>query len=176
MASRDPKTIRSLGRVFKTFDDCGQRKVNGQEFLVGLSECGCNLTSDDSNFLLCAFDTGLDGNINFDKFLTGLRGSMNVKRQAICDTIFDKFECCYGDNVITAADIKSCFNSSTHPKVVSGLYTEDEALLEFLSNFGDKNNDGIITKGEWNDYYSAVSDSIENDDHFVQLMTQVWKL
>ena len=32
-----------------------------------------------------------------------------------------------------------------HPKVISGEITEDEAFLEFLANFGDKNNDGKIT-------------------------------
>ena len=54
-----------------------------------------------------------------------------------------------------------------HPKVISGDITEDEAFLEFLANFGDKNNDGTITKEEWNDYYAAVSASIDGDEHFV---------
>ena len=54
-----------------------------------------------------------------------------------------------------------------HPKVISGDITQDEAFLEFLANFGDKNNDGNITKEEWNDYYAAVSASVEEDEHFV---------
>lgn len=29
---------------------------------------------------------------------------------------------------------------------------------------------------EWNDYYNAVSASIDNDDHFIQLMIKCWKL
>jgi len=49
-------------------------------------------------------------------------------------------------------------------------------FLGFLANFGDKNKDGRITKDEWNDYYAAVSSSIDNDDHFVQLMKTAWKL
>ena len=63
-----------------------------------------------------------------------------------------------------------------HPKVISGEITEDEAFLEFLANFGDKNNDGKITNVEWNDYYSAVSSSIEKDEHFVQLVSNAWRL
>lgn len=31
-------------------------------------------------------------------------------------------------------------------------------------------------KKEWNDYYAAVSASIDNDEHFVQLMKMAWKL
>ena len=54
--------------------------------------------------------------------------------------------------------------------------TEDEVFLEFLSNFGDRNRDGRIERCEWNDYYASVSASIDNDDHFVQLMKTAWKL
>ena len=36
--------------------------------------------------------------------------------------------------------------------------------------------DKMITKSEWNDYYSAVSASIDNDEHFVELMRTAWRL
>ena len=72
--------------------------------------------------------------------------------------------------------MKVVYNSQLHPKVTSGEITEDEAFLEFLSNFGDKNNDGKIANIEWNDYYSAVSSSIEKDEHFVQLLSNAWRL
>ena len=80
MASRGAKTIRGLGRVFKAIDDNGNRKVDAQEFFVGLNECGCNLTKDETDILLSAFDTDHDGSVNFDEFLVGLRGSMNGTR------------------------------------------------------------------------------------------------
>ena len=63
--------------------------------------------------------------------------------------------------------MKVVYNVNMHPKVISGDITQDEAFLEFLANFGDKNNDGTITKEEWNDYYAAVSASIDGDEHFV---------
>jgi hypothetical protein len=53
--------------------------------------------------------------------------------------------------------------------------TEDEALSTFLKNFNIRGN-GKIDKREWDDYYSAVSYAIENDDHFVILMNQTWDL
>ena len=81
-----------------------------------------------------------------------------------------------GDGKIDATDLKGVYNTSFHPKVASGEMTEEEVFLEFLSNFGDKNNDGKIDKGEWNDYYAAVSASVDNDDHFNQLMRTAWKL
>ena len=54
--------------------------------------------------------------------------------------------------------------------------TRDQILNEFLANFGDANKDGKIDRKEWNDYYSAISSNIDNDDHFVLLMRNAWKL
>ena len=100
---------------------------------------------------------------------------MNATRQAVVDAAFAKFDA-DGSGAVTAADLRVCYSTGSHPKVISGEITEDEAYLEFLANFGDKNNDGMITQTEWNDYYAAVSSSIDNDDHFVELMRAAWKL
>ena len=81
-----------------------------------------------------------------------------------------------GSGEITASDLRGVYNTSFHPKVQSGEMTEDEVFLEFLQSFGDKNRDGMIQRSEWNEYYAAVSSSIDNDDHFVQLMKAAWKL
>ena len=72
--------------------------------------------------------------------------------------------------MITANDLRGVYSCNLHPKVISGDITEDEAFLEFLSSFGDKYNDGTITKAEWDDYYAAVSDCIESDDDFLLMM------
>ena len=98
---------------------------------------------------------------------------MNEKRQAMVDKAFLKFDS-DGSGEITAADLKGVYNCAFHPKVQSGEMTEDEVFLEFLANFGDKNRDGKIQRDEWNEYYAAVSSSIDNDDHFVQLMKAAW--
>jgi len=80
MNNRGAKTIRGLGRVFRTMDDTGNRKVDAQEFFVGLNECGCQLTKDETDLLLSNFDTDHDGNVNFDEFLVGLRGKLSESR------------------------------------------------------------------------------------------------
>lgn len=88
---------------------------------------------------------------------------------------FDKFNT-NGDDVVTSADLQVVYDTSCHPKVMSGDMTSDEVFVEFLACFGDKNGDGKITHAEWDDHYAAVSSSIDNDEHFVQLMTTAWKL
>jgi len=172
MNCRGAKTIRGLGRVFNTFDNGKNRKVDAQEFFVGLNESGCNLTKEQTNVLLSHFDTDNDGNVNYDEFLVAIRGIPNETRMLAITNAFNKFDI-DGSGCINAADLKATFPASTHPKVISGEMTEDEAFLEFLANFGDKNNDGKITKTEWFDYYSAVSSSVQNDDHFACLMNKI---
>ena len=54
--------------------------------------------------------------------------------------------------------------------------TEDEIFAEFLGRFGDKDADGQVSKAEWNDYYAGVSSSVDNDDEFVLIMNQAWKM
>ena len=100
---------------------------------------------------------------------------MNQRRTDISLAAYFQFDK-NADGCITAADLRGVYNCQFHPKVQNGEMTEDEVFLEFLQNFGDKNNDGKITKEEWLEYYAAVSSSIDNDDHFVQLMKAAWKL
>ena len=88
---------------------------------------------------------------------------------------FSKFDN-MGCGAVKASDLKVSMNVKAHPRVTSGEITEDEAFLDFLTNFGDKNNDGMITLTEWCDYYSAVSACISDDDHFVKLMNTTWEL
>ena len=120
-------------------------------------------------------DKNDDGYVSFDEFLVGIRGKPNVRRQTYIDKAYFKFDK-DGDGRITASDLRGVFNCSNHPKVISGEMCEEEVFIEFLENFGDRNRDGMISKEEWNDYYSAVSANIENDEHFVDLMKTCWKL
>ena len=175
MNERGAKTIRSLGRVFAAMDFNGNRKVDAQEFFVGLNECGCNLTSDETNALLAHLDTNQDGSVNFDEFLVAIRGELNDVRRPVVEAAFQKFDI-DGSGEVTAADLKPVYNVAQHPKVISGEITEDEAFLEFLAYFADRNNDGIITQTEWLDYYAAVSSSVDDDEHFVAILTRAWNL
>jgi len=174
LAAGGHKNIRGLGRIFNTYDSNGSRRVDSQEFFVGLNDCGCKLSKEESDALLASLDTS-SGNVNFDEFLAAVRGGLNEARMAVVGAAFAKFDA-NGSGTITASDLRGVYNTLSHPRVCSGEITEDEAFLEFLANFGDKNNDGRITMTEWCDYYSAVSASIDNDEHFCALMTTAWGL
>ena len=125
--------------------------------------------------MLAFLDTNGDGNVNYDMFLAGVRGEMSKERSEVVAASFAKFDTS-GCGLVKASDLRVCANVKGHPRVVSGDITEDEAFLEFLTNFGDKNNDGCITSIEWMDYYAAVSAMVSDDQHFCNLMKSNWDI
>ena len=175
MNARGVKTIRGMGRSFRIMDDNGDRKIDKQEFYWGLKDLGAEISKQEAGLLLEHLDTNKDGVVSYDEFLYGLRGAPNADRQAIIDAAFVKFDK-DGNGTVTSADLRTVFDTSSHPKVISGEMTDEEVYVQFLASFGDKNGDGVITKQEWDDYYAAVSANIDNDNHFIQLMRAAWKL
>ena len=51
----------------------GNRKVDAQEFFIGMQEAGIQLTKVEADALMAYFDTDGDGHINYDEFLVGIR-------------------------------------------------------------------------------------------------------
>ena len=78
--------------------------------------------------------------------------------------------------MIDIRDLKGMFNASKHPKVVKGEITQEQAFDEFARNFNDRTGAGKIEKCEWDDYYAAVSASMDNNDHFIELIRSTWGL
>jgi len=174
--ARGPNTIRSLGRVFRQLDSYdGNKKVDRDEFLIGLKENGVTISKQEANALLDYMDTNRDGTLDFNEFLVAIRGEMNATRKAQTDKAFAKFDR-DGSGSINASDLKGVYNASAHPKVLKGQMTEDQVFQEFLQSFADANKDGVITKQEWDEYYNSVSANIDDDQHFVELMKSCWKL
>ena len=166
LQKRGARTIRGIGRVFKIFDDDGNRKIEQEEFYWGMRDMQVEISKREAAILLDSFDLDHDGTVNFDEFLVGIRGEPAEVRKKWIHKAFLKFDK-DGNGTITAADLKGVYNCSMHPKVISGEMTEDDVFVDFLKNFGDKNGDGKITMQEWDDYYAAVSSNIDNDDHFI---------
>ena len=162
-AKRGASSIRGIGIVYREMDSYdGNKKIDAAELFEGLNERGIKVTKAEVDALMKVFDTDHSGGISFDEFLVGLRGGLNETRQAIVNKAFAKFDK-DGSGEITAADMRGVYSAAKHPKVRSGEMTEDEVFATFLSRFGDKDGDGKITKQEWDDYYTEISSSIDND-------------
>ena len=157
----------------KSYDGIG--KINKDEFLSGLRDIGILFPKADSEFIVQFFDKDIDGSVNFEEFLISIRGKPNEIRQDIINKAFKKFDK-EGNGLVNIRDLKGVFNATSHHKVKLGELTEDQVFDQFLRNFNDHTGEGMIDFYEWNDYYAAVSQSMDNDEHFVFLIKDVWKL
>jgi Ca2+-binding EF-hand superfamily protein len=83
-----------------------------------------------------------------------------------------------GSGQIEAKDIKHLYDVSQHREFIEGTKTKDEILKDFLNGFdgitGD--DDGVVTKEEWHEYYTDLSVSIPSDDYFVQMLESTWNI
>ena len=122
-----------------------------------------------SNFRF--FDKDKDKMINFTEFLVSLRGVQNDRRQAIIDKAFLKFDK-EETGLIDVTEIRQFIIAQNIRKLLVMKWVKSD----FLVCFNVRNNPGKIDRKEWNDYYSAVSYSIDNDDHFVIMMKTTWNL
>lgn len=71
------------------FDFSGNKQLDEQEFDEALRYAGVFLTTPELHVVMRHFDKDGNGNVSFDEFLTGLRGQMNERRQAIVMQAFN---------------------------------------------------------------------------------------
>jgi Ca2+-binding EF-hand superfamily protein len=153
----------------------GVGKINKDEFLFGLRDIGILFPKIDSEVLVQFFDKDIDGSVNFEEFLICIRGQPSEIRQEIINLAFSKFDK-EKKGLVNIRDLKGVFNASSHPKVKSGEITEDQVFDQFIRNFNDPSGEGKIDRYEWNDYYSAVSQNLQSDEHFIHLVKDVWRM
>ncbi len=168
--------IRIIGKNLRnTKSYNGINKIEKDDFLTCLRDIGLLLPKAANEKLVQYYDKDIDGYVYFVEFLKSLRGEPNQQRQEVIDKAFMKFEK-DGSGMIDIRDLKGVFNASRHPKVVSGEITQEQAFDEFARNFNDRTGAGKIEKCEWDDYFAAVSASVVEDDHFIELLKGEWEI
>ena len=176
LAARGVSSIATFGRAFRTMDSYNSNKqIDAEEFRTGLAEWGVSITPAESTALMSYMDSDGSGTINIDEFLVALRGGLSKSRLPVVQAAFAKFDK-DGSGQITKKDLYDVYSVEKHPKYISGEMSKDQIFNKFLTKFGDTNDDGIITYDEWLINYCKLSASIDNDEHFVLMMKNAWKL
>ena len=123
------------------------------------------------------YDVDGDGQISIEEFLRGLRDPLTERREAMVWRAFELMDR-DGSGQIEAKDIAQLYDVSQHREFIEGTKTKDQILDEFLNSFDGVtgNNDGVVSKDEWFEYYTDLSVSVPSDDYFVQMMESTWNI
>lgn len=178
LLSRGAVGIAGLSRKFRIMDDDGSKSLNVYEFKKGMKECKILDMSDKAiGHLFRFFDKDDSGSISFDEFMNGIRGHLNARRKAMIHMAFNVLDRDKSGEV-DIKDLTGVYNAKMHPDFIRGKVTEEEVLQDFLQNFqvNKKTRDNTVTLEEFEEYYSSISASIDNDDNFELMIRNAWHI
>ena len=173
--------IINLARQFRLFDENNSKTLELNEFSKAVKDLKLNLNDDEIKELFSSFDIDNSNNINYNEFLKQLRGEMNEKRKNIVLKAFDKIDLDKSGNV-ELNEIKSLYNFKNNKDVLSGKKSEEEVFNEFIETFETHHSlkkgfrDKRVSKEEFIEYYNNISMSIDDDDLFIEIISNSWKL
>lgn len=167
--------ISEIARLFKIMDDSGDKKISRSELKYGLRDMGIPFSAGEEQVVFTFLDRDGSGTINFDEFLRALANEMSAKRLALVKLAYQKLDVS-GDGQVTTQDIKSLYDVSQNPEVISGKITPAQAFAKFMKQWETDKVDGIVTLDEFIEYYRDVSPSIDRDDYFELMMRNAWHL
>jgi Ca2+-binding EF-hand superfamily protein len=176
LSKRGTRGISSLGKFFRISDRDKSGALDRDEFAVCMQRLRLPLTPEQAGTLFDAFDENRGGSIDYEEFLIGLRGELSATRKKVVGQAYKKLDL-NNDGKVDLDEIRQLYSAKGHPDVLKGKKTEEEVLLEFIETFevrGEK--DGIVTPEEFENYYSNVSASIDDDKYFVVMMNSAWRM
>ena len=121
------------------------------------------------------FDKDENGSINYEEFLSGIRGKLNERRLQMVLLAFDVLDK-DKSGVIDLDDLTEMYDASNHPDVLAGKKKESAILREFLETFDGSDKDGKVSPGEFIKYYTNISASTDEDDYFELMMRNAWHI
>ncbi|KAK7893278.1 hypothetical protein WMY93_022430 [Mugilogobius chulae] len=156
-----PQGAKSFVRIGRTFGRMANKQgkahlMDFEEFVNGLNKFEVSMEEEEAKALFEIFDKDGSGTLNLNEFMVTLRPPMSEVRQMAVADAFERIDK-DGNQEITIDDLKGIYNPKTHPKVISGQWSEEGAMKAFLSAFespGEK--DGVITLEELMNYYAGV--------------------
>ena len=175
--------LAGLARNFRINDFNKSGTLDRDELRKCLRMCKLDLDVNDFEVLFRHLDSSDDGQVDYDEFLTAVRGPLpSVRKRLIVDIFLAIDERVSegrkgrADGKLTIDDLSELFDGKNHPEVKAGRLNASAALAEMVTSFEGKNGnrDGEVTLKEWTSYYGDLSASFENDDHFAAMMMGAW--
>lgn len=179
--SRGPRSIIGLARQFKVADRDSAKALNLNDFARVINDFKVGLTDDEVQELFVQFDKDNSNEVNYEEMLHAIRGEMNEDRLQIVQQAFNKLDI-DKSGIIEINDIKSLFNSRNNREVLEGKKNEEDVYEDFVDTFDSHHflkkgyKDKKVTLDEFIDYYENISMFIDNDEQFIESVSNAWKI
>ena len=157
-------------------------KINLNDLIQIFKEMRLDFTEIDIKNFFYMLDINEMNFINIDDIINKIKGEMNEERKLYVKSKFDLIDKSHrGEININYLKIIYKNNAKFHPDVIQGIKSPDIIYNQFrqtLEMFLDVNKilNGIITKEQFVDYYSAISASIPDDIYFQDILNGIYDL
>jgi len=158
---------RNLARALRSIDANNSYTVNRPDFERALGHCELFLNGQEVDTIVSHYDMAHSGSMMYEEFLTGLRGTLNHRRRALVQTIFDSVSGGGADATVGAA--QQHFDARGHPDVQSGAVSADEIHNQFLEIF-DADPNQRLSYEEFERFISEISTCFDKDTDFVNML------
>ena len=164
----------------KTYEING--KINLNDLIKIFKEMRLDFTEIDIKNFFYMLDINEMNFINIDDIINKIKGEMSEERKLYVLRKFDIIDKSHkGEININYLKIIYRNNAKFHPDVIQGIKSSDNVYNQFrqtLEIFLDVNKilNGIITKDQFADYYSAISASIPDDIYFQDILNGIYDL
>ncbi|RNF18736.1 uncharacterized protein Tco025E_04478 [Trypanosoma conorhini] len=166
--------IRVLSRSLGIAVDAGGKLVEKATFVECLEQSGVPLDEKDVEAVMSVLDRKGDGTLDPVDFIAALRRDLTPVKSAWITRVWYQFKQ-NADGTIRIDDLVNAFNAAGDPAVVRGERSEEEVREEFQATFNTTTNpEGVLTRQEFEEYYSCVAGSCLDDASFLTLVRGVW--
>ena len=181
LGARGIVVVINFVNQLRQYDRKGDKEISLNDFTEIIGNAKVIMSEEEISELFNDFVDKQTNLLNYEVFLTRLKGNLNSRRKNIVKVAFDKLdpEKC---GVIDLADIKTFFNSKNCPLVRAAVMSEEAFFSGFTETFQTHHNIfrsakiKKVTYDEFEDYYKYVSITIDDDYLFEETVISSWKL
>eukprot|EP00826_Nyctotherus_ovalis_P056744 TRINITY_DN7723_c0_g1_i9.p1 TRINITY_DN7723_c0_g1~~TRINITY_DN7723_c0_g1_i9.p1 ORF type:complete len:443 (-),score=100.66 TRINITY_DN7723_c0_g1_i9:291-1619(-) len=181
LASRGLRGIIGLAHQFKIADFEKTGEISTHDFVQVVQSFNVPISNADIRSVFEVFDRNKKGRISYMEFIAAVKGEMIPSRRAVAELAF-KYLDMENKGIISIKDLLGGYSARNHPLVRAGKKTEEQALTEFIETFEmnksltSKDNDMLVTKDDFLDYYNNVSAVVDSNKVFEDLVMSTWRL
>ena len=175
LSSRGIRGILSLQRLLRAADPEACKILNSSDFKKCMRDARIELTDRELDSLFNYFDTDCVGTIEYEELIKTIGGSLSEHRKSLVNKVFDQLDKDRTDQ-LDAAFVADSYNAEKHPDVLERKKSAHDVFQDFLYTFDVGGEvEGKVTRNEFENYYTMLGSTINDDRTFEQVLINVWE-